>query len=86
MVFFSALAELQRKNLLDLGGTSETNEQDLGLHGCAGEKKDLVKACRKLTEVAIGVCRRFRGRGLMCRGRGGGSAELVCSFGKALLV
>merc|ERR1719247_4075324 len=43
MVFFSALAELQRKNLIDLGGTSETNNEDLGVaHGPLDRADDVL--------------------------------------------
>merc|ERR1719321_35208 len=48
MVFFSALAELQRKNLLDLGGTSETNDQDLGVAHGSLEPSDDVLDCDAL--------------------------------------
>jgi large subunit GTPase 1 len=48
MVFFSALAELQRKNLLYLGGTSETNDDDLGVPHGSLERADDVLDCDAL--------------------------------------
>jgi len=51
MVFFSALAELQRKNLLDLGGTSETNDQDLGVAHGPLDRADDVLDCDALLEL-----------------------------------